>query len=67
MFFPCIICGKEFKTKEDWDKEVREIHEKYPYLRAGVQKAMREELEYLYTPENPFRNLKLKERENEKL
>ena len=60
MFFPCIICGKEFKKKDDWDKEIQRINRLYPYLKKGVQKIYDEEKEYLYKPENPFRHLKLR-------
>lgn len=62
MYFPCIICGKEFKTKDDWDKEMQRIDRLYPNFKKGVQKAYKEEMEYLYKSENPFRKLNLKER-----
>jgi len=38
MYFPCIICGKEFKTKDDWDKEMQRIDRLYPNFKKGVQK-----------------------------
>lgn len=60
--FPCIICGKEFKTKEDWDKEIQRINLEYPNFIKGVQQAYAEEQKYLPKFENHFRNMKLKKR-----